>query len=507
MDYRIQLHEEICKENNRCTTGGYVLSDKIECVEEIAREATKILGSDIHPIELDKRIGMTPVSNVEWSGLRGQSYCKPTSPDVKELLKQHGVDGISYNLKGEPDFSTVAIEKVKISDMTENMGHDYTSTINKLLETDFAKRNGINTPTEMREYMSEHDLTIHEGQDGVTEYLVERLIHQTFRHYGGRGKLRGFENPDSNRIIQSKLSEGAVNVNKMAVKGLEKFDNAIDCTNDFIEQQTAKFLTKDLSELNRAGVDEATKAAIFAATLSVTQNAISVANGKKDAKEATKNVLVDISSVAVLSYATGVTKKALNLDNRSEAALIVTGTVQISKQVFAYCSGEIDERQLLENVAETSAYLASAYIGKMIGATVGGLVLPGPIGSKIGEYVGEMITTAFCSTVIDTIHYEKGSIRYEKRMMALAKRAEREILMSQERLEYIVREKNNEIIDALNKGYDKFIEGIQFLDYETASSGLMEIGMQFGIEAENFTQGHVTKGNIFGKKNRVINLL
>lgn len=114
--------------------------------EDVARESTKILGADIHPVDLKDRIDITPVNNVEWSGLRGQSFCTPTSPEIQELLGKYGESGIHYSLQGDPDFSKVAIAKVRISDMTEDMGHDYTSTIHKLLETDFAKNNNICTP-------------------------------------------------------------------------------------------------------------------------------------------------------------------------------------------------------------------------------------------------------------------------------------------------------------------------------------------------------------------------
>lgn len=39
-----------------------------------------------------------------------------------------------------------------------------------------------------------------------------------------------------------------------------------------------------------------------------------------------------------------------------------------------------------------------------------------------------------------------------------------------------------------------------------ASSGLGMIAKEFNIEQDKLTQGHVTKGNIFGKKNRVIKM-
>lgn len=130
----------------------------------------------------------------------------------------------------------------------------------------------------------------------------------------------------------------------------------------------------------------------------------------------------------------------------------------------------------------------------------------GPIGAAVGQYVGEMITTAVCSTIIDTVHREQQAIQYNKKMLALAHRAEREIRESQGRLQLLVNKENERFIQQLDKGYDQFMQGVIECNYSMASSGLRMIAKEFNIEQDKLTQGHVTKGNIFGKKNRVIKM-
>lgn len=478
-------------------------SERNITLDGIARESTKLLGSDIHPVDLKERIDVTPVNDVEWSGLRGQSFCKPTSPELQEILGKYGESGIHYSLQGDPDFSKVAIAKVRISDMTEDMGHDYTSTIHKLLETDFAKENNISTPTQMRIYMKEHDLTIHEGSDGVTEYLLERKIHQVFRHYGGRGKIRGFDDPASDRFFQSKLSEGVVNLNKTIVKGTEIFEQSISETNAFVAEQAGKFLSEDIVSINRAGLESAMRTAAFAATLSVTKNTVSVIRGDIDTSKAVKEVLVDTSSASVRAYATGAMMEKFDVGH-SEAALIVNTTVQISKQVLSYASGEIDGEQLIENVAETTAYMAFAYAGRMIGAFVGSAIIPGSVGVMIGQYIGEVITTAVCSEVISTIKFNKEFDRQNAKIIALYKNAEIEIRRSQMRLERIIQKENEELIQAIKEGFTEITIGIQNNSYEKIENGLVVIGSKFSMSKESLTEDKVTKETLFANSNEVL---
>lgn len=283
----------------------------------------------------------------------------------------------------------------------------------------------------------------------------------------------------------------------------EKVKEKQTSINNFIANQTRSLLSDDLSRINTAGVNQALCAAQFAAAMSVTKNVICIAKGDEEFRDATLNVIKDIASAAVVGYATGAVAEGMGIES-GDVALLVNGTIQISKQIYAYVNGDIDETQLVQNVAESSAYLTAAYIGKTIGGTIGSAA--GPIGIFAGQFIGEMITTAVCSNVIDTIHMEQEKRKYNKKMLALAYHAENEIRDSQDRLILLVNEENNQFIDMLNNGYDRFIDGLLNNNYEEASLGLVSIGDGFGIEPEKLRQGHVSKGNIFGKKNRTVNM-
>lgn len=262
-------------------------------------------------------------------------------------------------------------------------------------------------------------------------------------------------------------------------------------------------MVEDLAGINVSGINQALSAAQFAAALSVTRNTLSIIKGDEEVCDAEKVVLKDISTALVMGYATGAVSEMVGLEV-SDAALLVNGAIQISKQICVYVNGDIDETQLLQYVAETSARLTSAYIGKIIGMTIGSA--GGPVGIFVGQFIGEMVTTAICSTAIDLIHREQEAKKYHEKLIALAQRAEDEIRASQDRLTLLVNEDNHQFLDALNSGYDRFIDGLLNNNYEEASSGLAAIGEEFGIESEKLTQGHVAQGNIFGKKNRVIQM-
>lgn len=276
--------------------------------------------------------------------------------------------------------------------------------------------------------------------------------------------------------------------------------------NDYVATQTSKFLNDNWAQINKSGMSQALSSAQFAAAFSVARNALYILKGDKDINEASKSVLKDTTSAAVLGYATGAIDQTMGLSNLGDLSVVVNGVVQISKEFISYINDNIDEEQLLENATKKIACLSAAYIGKVLGGSVGSI--GGPIGTFVGQYVGEMITTAICSVIIntiyDTIHFEKNNKKYNSKMISLAHRAEYEIKESQNRLILLVKEENNRFIEELNKGYDEFMEGLEKCNYPVASSGLSIIGEAFGIEKEKLVQGTVSKGNIFIKKNRVI---
>lgn len=283
--------------------------------------------------------------------------------------------------------------------------------------------------------------------------------------------------------------------NKMVTDGAEDIES-------YIKNKTEYLRSEEFAKINQAGMDEALNSAIFAAIFSVTKNTISVVKGEENVNVAVKEVLVDTASAATLAYATGVVMEKMMLE-KSDAALIVNGTIQISKQVIAYVNGEVDERQLMENVAETTAYLAAAYVGKLMGKAIG-YYLAGPLGEKIGGYVGEVITTAVCSEVISTIKFNKEFEKQNNHIKSLYRNAEKEIRNSQARLEQIIQKENEELKKAIHCGFENIILGIQNNSYNQIEMGLMVIGEKFNLSAEEMRKGKVTRNTLFQNTEELI---
>ena len=273
--------------------------------------------------------------------------------------------------------------------------------------------------------------------------------------------------------------------------------------NSYIANQTSAFLNGDMARINSVGVNQALSAAQFAAALSVTENVLSVIKGEKEFKDTTINVIENISKAAVMGYATGVMSDVL-VTKTGATPLLVNGAIQISKQLSAYMNGEIDEDHFVRTVIENSVNLTAVYLGKTFGGAI--CSVAGPAGIFVGQFIGEMLTTTFCSVIIDAIRTERNTNAYHNKLLALAYRAESEIRESQDRLIILVNNDNNRFIDLLNTGYDEFIDGILTNDYKVATAGLFSIGEGFGIEAEKLTRGHVTQGSIFINKDRIVSI-
>lgn len=267
-------------------------------------------------------------------------------------------------------------------------------------------------------------------------------------------------------------------------------DDSIKDTKNFISEQTGRFMSENFKAIHAAGVDEAINSAMFAATFSTVKNIHSVIKGEESGKEAIKEILFDTSSAAALGYATGAVMEKFNIGARGDAALLVNGMIQISKQVFAYVNGNIDEQQLLNNIAETTVHLAAAYVGRIIGSQL----IPIPI---VGSYIGEMITTAICSEVISTIKDTKEFEKQNQKYISLYRRAEQEIRLSNERLTAIIESENNELKRILQDGFTEIHNGINENSYDLIMNGLAKIGSKFGMKDEDFKKNLVTRENLF----------
>lgn len=271
--------------------------------------------------------------------------------------------------------------------------------------------------------------------------------------------------------------------------------NDISDSKAFITECTNTFLDEDAARINAEGIDAAVDAAIFSATVAVVRNTASVVKGDLSMKDAIKDTVVSVGASATMAYATRGVMETLNLD-RGEAGLIIAETVEVSKQVFLFFEGKIDEEQLLENVAETTACVAAAYMGRVLGKMVGDMIVPG-VGGMVGQYVGEMLTTAICSEIVSTIKEYNAFDKNNKRIINLYHKAESEIKESQERLKQIINEKNNEILDEIKEGFHLINVGIEQGSYDSIEAGLICVGKTFDMSEEYLRKDLVTKDNLF----------
>ena len=316
-------------------------------------------------------------------------------------------------------------------------------------------------------------------------------------------KVEGKLNRNNKAPVVIKVFSENEKAKQLTNAAIQDVKNTINNANTFIDDSIEEFISKEFSSINRSGIDEALSSAIFAATLSVTKNAISLCKGEEEFDKAFKQVAIDTASSAALGYVAGVTQKVLNLDNISPAYLLVNTTLQYSKQMIAYINGDINETQLAENILESSAYLVAAYAGKCIGEIIGDAILPG-IGGFIGQYVGEMITTAVCVEVMSTIKFSKEFDKQNSKIISLYRSAEAEIRASQERLKYIIQRENIELLNTINRGFDEIALGIQNDSHDQIFRGLFIIGEKFGLSEDDFTDGIVTRDNLFDNENVVM---
>lgn len=464
------------------------------------------LRPDLDVVSKEERIKQTPNTDGVWKniigleGQRGTGKFYPTDEERIELLAKYSVDHVNYGMNAEPDFTPFAQAQVKISNMeggtAQSRAHNFANANRKMVNTEWARQRGLKTQTDIQRYMTDNDLTWHEKSDGVTMQMVPSEINRSFGHVGGVSTISHMESDEEGlRHLGHTIAVTKVKANQKAIKVKENVEIKIEEVNLFIDETTAKFISENFAEINRAGIDQATQAVAFAAVLSITRNTISVIRGEEQVENAVKAVLIDSSSSAVIGYATGALMKKLSVE-QDEAALLVSGAVQISEQIMAYMSGNIDEPELVKNVAETSAYLSFAYAGKIIGGMIGESIA-GYFGAAIGQYLGEVVTTVVCSEIIDTIKFNKEFDKENARLISLYKKAECEIRNSQARLENIIQKENEELKQTFLEGFECLVNGIHNNSYEQIEKGINIVGSKFNLSQEDFRKDIVTQDTLF----------
>lgn len=150
------------------------------------------------PYYTDKaeRIKVCPLGDRFISGVRGDGLAVPRADteagvNARALLDTYGLKGIEYK-NGFPIFKPVAFDSTEIG-MTKDLKENYKRAYPAFAEKWSAeKRDGKDSwsPSEVKAYIKERGLTIHECEDRKTCQLVPMAIHKSFKHIGGREECK-----------------------------------------------------------------------------------------------------------------------------------------------------------------------------------------------------------------------------------------------------------------------------------------------------------------------------
>lgn len=136
-----------------------------------------ITGSTFYS-NVSERLKRTPDNNGNWSGKRGDSKFNSNNPEVVDLEKKLGCDGVKYK-DGIPDFSDYSKGDVKISNMTENRQTNFQQA-----DIALAKQRGC-SPRDVANWRREHGYTWHELNDMKHCQKIPSVINKTYGHLGG----------------------------------------------------------------------------------------------------------------------------------------------------------------------------------------------------------------------------------------------------------------------------------------------------------------------------------
>ncbi len=135
-------------------------------------------------VQYNKRISVTPDYDSPlgtWTGTRGESMFIPSDPAMQAILKEYGLEGITYH-NGVPDFSPVAFTSFELFNMHGGRnGREYNfSKADEILGMQY----GI-TESEMRYVRELAGYTWHECNNMTTMQMIPREINKYFKHRGG----------------------------------------------------------------------------------------------------------------------------------------------------------------------------------------------------------------------------------------------------------------------------------------------------------------------------------
>lgn len=196
---------------------------------------------------------------------------------------------------------------------------------------------------------------------------------------------------------------------------------------------------------HRAGMEGAKYGAAIGGCISLLQNLLATAQGKKQLGEAVQDLALDTTKAGALGYGTAFAGAAIKggmqqsgnqtlraLAGTNAPALAVNICLSLGSSVKRYVTGEISEAQLLAEVGEKGAGMLS---GSMM-AALGQLAIPIPfVGAAIGGMIGYTLSSLFYQSALDAARGVEASREVLERTRAIESAARARIAEEQAALD------------------------------------------------------------------------
>lgn len=200
------------------------------------------------------------------------------------------------------------------------------------------------------------------------------------------------------------------------------------------------------NEMFQTGSQAAMVGASFGGAISLLTNSIAVLNGSKDMSEASRQVIGDAAKSGARAFSVGATGVGIRasaakiglpaLAKSNVATAIAAATIETGISVFRYVKGEIDHKQLGEQlghvgVSSTSGFLAGMAVGSVLG----------PVGTVIGGAAGYILSSNVYQSTVAIMKGAKLAEEESTRLVALYNESISQMKAQRELFEYAIKQK------------------------------------------------------------------
>jgi hypothetical protein len=124
-----------------------------------------------------------PRTKGRWEGVPGESAWKSEKSNVNEITKDKPIPFSN----GYPDFSEWALDVYFFGDLTGNNSSDFSKVYKEMIND---PNYNFKSQSEVKEWLSDNNITLHHHQDGKAIQLVPTDLHKNIPHSGGASILR-----------------------------------------------------------------------------------------------------------------------------------------------------------------------------------------------------------------------------------------------------------------------------------------------------------------------------